>query len=414
MNLRFLVCVSFVLVGLSLSAQTATKGVLDKRLIATKVALMNGDTLSGYLMELDSSGIRLFDPDLSTVVKLGADQIGAYRIRRQGSFWSGWLKGFAAGESVLLMLVLGSIDSDDYFGPGFYIILGTMILVTPLATLTGILEGSTGVNIQHDLTHYRNSLDLARPRTQRFLLHDPDNLVRTQQGKSRLEKLRFDTGWKKRMHSIHYVPIVSFNILGAGWRGYGFQGQVLRKYSDWQPKRGEIPEQDNQYWRFGVSVTLSPRWEIGAEKHSSQSGWVSLQHAANSDIYASKEYIHYLTKVWVLYRLKPYYRGAGSKWQHACGLGWSGLQYDHYGYLSSSTRYNNYQISGLANGATLLFRSSYFMTNMMSVEFQGELAGHEAIYLPYIDVQHPEKYVLPAEEISVFSAKLSVGVRLHL
>ncbi|WP_170147889.1 hypothetical protein [Marinoscillum furvescens] len=375
---------------------------------------MSGDTLSGYLMQLDTAGLRLFDPESAAVLQLEASQIRAFRFRRQGSFWSGWLKGFAAGESLLLMYVFGGIGSDDYFGPGFYIALGTVFIVTPFAIITGILEGSSGINLQHELQGQGDALGLVRERTQRYLLQDPDALIRTEQGRRRLERLRFDEGWKKRMHSIYYVPFISFQVLGVGFRRFDFDGQVKKKYDGWQTKLEDTYQQDNHFWRFGIGITLSPRLEIGVEKHTRQSGWVSLLYEANAEINATKEFTHYVTRVWALYRLKPYYGGTGSKWQHAVGLGWSGLQYDHFGYLSSETRYNDYQISGLANGATLLFRSSYFLTNRVSVEAQGELAGHEPIALPQIDIQQPEEYILPAEEINVFSSMLSLGIRLHL
>ncbi len=412
-------CISFFF-ACSVVGQPAMP-VDDRKVVLLKAIKTDGTEVAGFLLDFDKEeGLLHFQSkEELSVQELKGEDIDRIAYFKKGSFWRGFGWGALVGESLWATYVFS--NEPGFFGRGFDLVVGSILFVTPIGIVAGIVDGAKGVHLDYEVDGDEAAFQLPMDRLSRFAKHDAGLIRPSDKGNKRLQKYQFTDRPVARRHP-QYSPKFHLGLsYGLGLTRAG--GKIEKNYSDLQfdDRYGNSRRGHDGVFRIGFSYSLSDTIEVGYTFQNEYGGVVNLYRSRNGyDISTSVYMFQSSHQLYGMYHLKPYYRAVGTPFQLSIGAGLivgnTYLSTEIYGSSGSPDVFvsDNASRTTVVPGFAAMAKASYFINPNLSIEIMLEQDVYTRASVEGLSLGAPVNYTTAPLKIAPNLFSFASGLRFHL
>ncbi|WP_339793393.1 hypothetical protein [uncultured Imperialibacter sp.] len=393
----------------------------DRKIVLIKGIKTDGTEVAGFLLDLDKeNGLLHFQQrDELLVEELRAEEIDRIAYFKKGSFWRGFGWGALVGESLWATYVFS--NEPGYFGRGFDLVVGSVLFVTPVGIVAGIVDGAKGVHLDYEVEGDKAAFQLPIDRLTRFTNQDVHLIRPSEKGKRRLRNYSFTETPIARRHP-QYSPRFHFGLS----YGLGLTGMVRKIEKNYSPlqfdsRYGDSRRGHDGIFRIGVSYSLSDTLEVGYDFQNEYGDVVNLYGSRNGyEIRTSVYMFQSSHKLYGMYHIKPYYSAVGTPFQLSAGAGliFSNTYLATETYGSSSFPdvfvYDEARRTTIVPGLALMAKASYFINPNLSVQLLLEQDVYTRASTTGLSLGEPVNYTTKPLRIAPNLFSIATGLRFHL
>jgi len=398
-------------------AQTRTGPIADKKMVLFKAITTDSAEISGFLKEFDASDASLYyyEPSGDSVARLSAAEVQRIAYFKQGSFARGFGRGFLAAEGIWTLYVL--TQEEGYFGRGFDWVVGTVLLVTPAATVVGVLGGARGISLDYLVEGDSGKFALPAARLSRYSFGREAELSVTDRGRRAVSSYQLTEVPRARRHP-YYSPRFHMGLQ----YGYGFPSFGNKATDHYRPLKtsGWQIEENRRVWTMSFSYSPHEKVELGYGYQFEFGDFTELSGQVNSYSVALAAY-HYqsIHKFQGWYHIKPFYRAVGSRVQLSAGsallLGNSYVMASVNGssqdgeYFDLDETYSSQGVPGLG----LMGKGAVFFNPNFSFEVSLEQYLFSKVDVDPLRLEAPIDFSVAGLSVSPHLFSVNFGIRYH-
>lgn len=398
-------------------AQATVRPISDKKMVLFKAITTDSTEVSGFLKEFDASGASLYyyEPNGDSVARLSAEEVERIAYFKQGSFARGFVRGFLVAEGIWTLYVL--TKEEGYFGRGFDWVVGTVLLVTPAATLVGILGGSRGLSLDYEVNGDAEKFILPAARLSKYSFGREAEVVITDRGAETLSSYELSEVPKAR-RDPYYSPRFHMGLqFGYGFPFFGNKAEghySPLRVAEWQR------EANRRVWSMNFSYSPDEKVELGYGYQFEYGDFAELSGQVNSYSVALAAY-HYqsIHKFQGWYHIKPFYRAVGSRVQLSAGsallLGNSYVMASVNGSSQNGEYFEVDETNGsqVVPGLGLMGKGAVFINPNFSFEVSLEQYLFSKVDVDPLQLEAPIDFSGAAFSVNPHLFSVNFGIRYH-
>ncbi len=398
-------------------AQKLSGPIPDKKMVLFKAITTEGTQVSGFLKEFDpgSASLYYYEPGGDSVARLSAAEVQRIAYFKQGSFARGFGRGFLAAEGIWTLYVL--TKEEGYFGRGFDWVVGTVLLVTPAATVVGILGGARGLSLDYEVNGDAEKFILPAARLSKYSFGREADVVITDRGTETLGSYELTEVPKPRRHP-YYSPRFHMGLQ----YGYGFSAFGKKATDHYGPLKtsGWRREEYSRVWTMNFSYSPNEKVELGYGYQFEFGDFTELSGQINSYAVTLAAY-HYqsIHKFQGWYHIKPFYRAVGSRVQLSAGsallLGNSYIMASVNGTTQDGTYFDldETNSSQVVPGLAVMGKGAVFFNPNFSFEVSLEQYLFSKVDVDALQLEAPVDFRGAALSVNPHLFSVNFGIRYH-